>query len=147
MTSSGKAILAGGCFWNLQDRIRKQPGVMSTRVGYTGGGISNPTYDHPEGHAESVEVIYDLEHVDFRTVLEYFFSVHDPTTKDRQGKDVGQRYRSAVFYLDDEQMRIALATIADLDDSGQWDDNIVTEVTAAEQFWQAEDKHQDYLQK
>jgi peptide-methionine (S)-S-oxide reductase len=147
MSSSTKAILAGGCFWNLQERIRSQPGVVSTRVGYTGGGTPNPTYDHPEGHAESVEVVYDPEHVDFRNILEYFFSVHDPTTKDRQAKDVGRRYRSAIFYLDDEQKRIALATISDIDDSSQWHDRIVTEVAAAEQFWEAEPKHQDYLRK
>jgi peptide-methionine (S)-S-oxide reductase len=147
VTNPSKAIVAGGCFWNLQDRIRKQPGIVSTRVGYTGGDIPNATYDNHEGHAESVEVEYDSEHVDFRTVLEYFFSVHDPTTKDRQGKDVGRSYRSAIFHLDDEQKRIALATIADIADSGRWDDKIVTEVTAAEQFWEAEPEHQDYLQK
>ena len=147
MTSPSKAILGGGCFWNLQERIRKQPGVMSTRVGYAGGDTPNPTYDHPEGHAESVEVVYDSEHVDFRKVLEYFFSVHDPTTKDRQGKDVGRRYHSAIFYLDGEQKRIASATIADIDGSNQWHDKIMTEVTAVEHFWEAESEHQDYLQK
>jgi peptide-methionine (S)-S-oxide reductase len=147
MTSPSRAILAGGCFWNLQDRIRKQPGVVSTQAGYTGGDIPNATYDHHEGHAESVEVEYDSERIDFRTVLEYFLSVHDPTTMDRQGKDVGHSYRSAIFYLDDEQKRLALATIADIDDSDQWDDKIVTEVSPAEHFWEAEPEHQDYLQK
>jgi peptide-methionine (S)-S-oxide reductase len=147
MTSPAKAILAGGCFWNLQDRIRNQPGVVSTRVGYTGGDIPNATYDHHEGHAESVEVVYDVGRVDFRTVLQYFFSVHDPTTKDRQGKDIGRSYRSAIFYLDDEQKRIALTTMADIDDSSQWHDKIVTEVSPAQQFWEAEPEHQDYLQK
>ncbi len=147
MTTGNKAILAGGCFWNLQERLRDKEGVVSTRVGYAGGDTPNPTYDQPDGHAESVEVIYDSEHIDFRKVLEYFFNVHDPTTKDRQGKDVGRRYRSAIFYLDDEQKRIALATIADIDSSGQWHDDIVTEVTAAEHFWEGEPEHQDYLQK
>jgi peptide-methionine (S)-S-oxide reductase len=147
MTSPGKAILAGGCFWNLQDRVRNQPGVVSTRVGYTGGDTPNATYDHHEGHAESVEVVYDAERVDFRTVLQYFFSVHDPTTKDRQGKDIGRSYRSAIFFLDDEQKRIALTTIADIDNSSQWHDKIVTEVSPAQRFWEAEPEHQDYLQK
>jgi peptide-methionine (S)-S-oxide reductase len=147
MASPSKAISAGGCFWNLQDRIRNQPGVVSTRVGYTGGDTPNATYDHHEGHAESVEVVYDPEHVDFRTVLQYFYSVHDPTTKDRQGKDVGRSYRSAIFHLDDEQKQIALTTIGEIDNSNQWHDTIVTEVSPAQQFWEAEPEHQDYLQK
>lgn len=147
MTTGNKAILAGGCFWNLQDRIRNQPGVVSTRVGYTGGDTPNATYDHHEGHAETVEVVYDPERVGFRTVLEYFFNVHDPTTKDRQGDDIGRSYRSAIFYLDDEQKRIALTTIADIDNTDQWHDKIVTEVSPAQQFWEAEPEHQDYLQK
>jgi peptide-methionine (S)-S-oxide reductase len=147
MTTGNKAILAGGCFWNLQERLRGKEGVVSTRVGYTGGDIPNATYDHHEGHAESVEVVYDAERVDFRTVVQYFFSVHDPTTKDRQGKDIGRSYRSAIFYLDDEQKRIALTTIADIDNSSQWHDKIVTEVSPAQQFWEAEPEHQDYLQK
>jgi peptide-methionine (S)-S-oxide reductase len=147
MTSGNKAILAGGCFWNLQERLRGKEGVVSTRVGYTGGDTPNATYDHHEGHAESVEIVYAAERVDFRTVLQYFFSVHDPTTKDRQGKDIGRSYRSAIFYLDDEQKRIAMTTIADIDNSGQWHDKIVTEVSPAQQFWEAEPEHQDYLQK
>jgi peptide-methionine (S)-S-oxide reductase len=147
MTTGNKAILAGGCFWNLQERVRDKEGVLSTRVGYAGGDIPNPTYDESDGHAESVEVVYDPERIDFRRVLEYFFSVHDPTTKDRQGKDVGRRYRSAIFYLDDEQKRNALATITDIDQSDQFRDQIVTEVTAVEHFWEAESEHQDYLQK
>jgi methionine-S-sulfoxide reductase len=147
MTTGNKAILAGGCFWNLQERVRDRVGVLTTRAGYAGGDTPNPTYDQPDGHAESVEVEYDAERIDFRRVLEYFFSVHDPTTKDRQGKDVGRRYRSAILYLDDEQKRIALATIADIDQSDQFRDEIVTEVTAVEHFWEAESEHQDYLQK
>jgi peptide-methionine (S)-S-oxide reductase len=147
MTTGNKAILAGGCFWNLQERLRGKEGVVSTRVGYTGGDIPNATYDHHEGHAESIEVVYDAERVDFGTVLQYFFSVHDPTTKDRQGKDIGRSYRSAIFYLDGEQKRIASTTIADIDNSSQWHDKIVTEVSPAQQFWEAEPEHQDYLQK
>jgi peptide-methionine (S)-S-oxide reductase len=147
MTTANKAILAGGCFWNLQERLRGKEGVLSTRVGYAGGDTSNPTYGQLDGHAESLELEYDPERIDFRRVLEYFFNVHDPTTKDRQGKDVGRRYRSAIFYLDDEQKRIALATIADIDQSDQFRDKIVTEVVAAEHFWEAEPEHQDHLQK
>jgi peptide-methionine (S)-S-oxide reductase len=147
MTTGDKAILAGGCFWNLQERVRDKKGVLSTRVGYAGGDTPNPTYDRLDGHAESLKVEYDTERIDFRRVLEYFFSVHDPTTKDRQGKDVGRRYRSAIMYLDDEQKRIALATIADIDQSDQFRDKIVTEVIAAEHFWEAEPEHQDHLQK
>lgn len=147
MTTHSKAIVAGGCFWNLQNRIRDRHGVVSTRVGYAGGDIPHATYRHHEGHAESVELIYDPERIDFRTVLEYFFQSHDPTTKDRQGKDVGRSYRSAIFYLDDEQKRIALATIDDIDHSSRFPGKIVTEVSAAGQFWQAEPEHQDYLKK
>jgi peptide-methionine (S)-S-oxide reductase len=147
MTTGNKAILAGGCFWNLQEKLRDQEGVLSTRVGYAGGDTSNPTYDQPDGHAEAVEVEYDPERIDFRKVLEYFFNAHDPTTKDRQGKDVGRRYRSAICYLDDDQKRIALATIDKIDQSDQFRNKIVTEVTAVQQLWEAEPEHQDYLQK
>jgi methionine-S-sulfoxide reductase len=147
MTTGSKAILAGGCFWNLQERIRDKEGVVSTRVGYTGGETPNATYQHHEGHAESVELTYDPDRIDLGTVLGYFFQIHDPTTKDRQGKDVGRSYRSAIFYLDDEQKRIALATIANIDESDRFRDKIVTEVVPAEHFWEAEPEHQDYLQK
>jgi peptide-methionine (S)-S-oxide reductase len=147
MTGHGKAILAGGCFWNLQDRIRDKQGVLSTRVGYTGGDVPNATYDHHEGHAESVELVYDSERADFRAILGYFFDVHDPTTKDRQGKDIGHSYRSAIFYLDDEQQRVALETIADVDNSDEWPNKVVTEVSPAGRFWEAEPEHQDYLKK
>lgn len=147
MTNSRKAILAGGCFWGMQDLIRSQPGVLSTRVGYTGGHNDQPTYrDHP-GHAEAVEIIYDPAGTDYRALLEFFFRIHDPTTKDRQGNDIGTSYRSAIFYLDDDQKRIALSTIVDVEDSGRWPGKVVTELTPASQFWEAEPEHQDYLQR
>lgn len=147
MTTGNKIFLAGGCFWNLQEKLRDKVGVVSTRVGYAGGGTPNPTYDQPDGHAETVEVAYESERVDFRKILEYFFDAHDPTTKDRQGKDVGRRYRSAIFYLDDEQKQIASATIDEIDKTDQFRNKVVTEVTAVERFWEAEPEHQDYLQK
>ena len=147
MTTEAKAIVAGGCFWNLQDRIRDKRGVLSTRVGYTGGDLPNATYEHHEGHAESVELVYDADDIDYHAVLDYFFHVHDPTTKDRQGKDVGRSYRSAIFYLDDEQQRIAKETIAGIDESSRFAQKVVTEVTPARQFWVAEPEHQDYLRK
>ena len=140
------AILAGGCFWGVQDLIRAQDGVISTRVGYIGGDNDHPTYrDHP-GHAEAVEIVYDPEQTDYRTLLEFFFQIHDPTTENRQGNDVGTSYRSAIFYLDDLQHRIALETIADVEASGLWPGPVVTEVTHAGEFWEAEPEHQDYLQ-
>jgi peptide-methionine (S)-S-oxide reductase len=139
------AILAGGCFWGVQDLIRAHPGVMATRVGYTGGENDNPTYRNHPGHAEAIEITYDPTKIEYRALLEYFFQIHDPTTKNRQGNDVGTSYRSAIFYLDDEQKRIALDTIADVDASGLWPDKVVTEVTPAVDFWEAEPEHQDYL--
>jgi peptide-methionine (S)-S-oxide reductase len=145
MTDYQKAILAGGCFWGVQDLIRKQPGVVSTRVGYTGGQNANPTYGHHPGHAEAVEISYDPAHTDYRTLLEFFFQIHDPSTEDRQGNDVGSSYRSAIFYLDDGQRKTALDTIADVDASGLWPGPAVTEVTPAGDFWEAEPEHQDYL--
>ena len=141
------AILAGGCFWGMQDLIRKQPGVVSTRVGYTGGKNANATYRNHPGHAEAIEIVYDPAQTDYRALLEFFFQIHDPTTKDRQGNDVGSSYRSAIFYVDDEQKRVALDTIADVDASGLWPGKVVTEVTPAVDFWEAEPEHQDYLQK
>ncbi|AKN15563.1 peptide-methionine (S)-S-oxide reductase MsrA [Mycobacterium haemophilum] len=146
MTSTRKAILAGGCFWGMQDLIRRQPGVISTRVGYSGGETPNATYRQHGMHAEAVEIIYDPAVTDYRTLLEFFFQIHDPTTRNRQGNDRGTSYRSAIFYLDDEQMRIALDTIADVDASGLWPGKVVTEVSPAEDFWEAEPEHQDYLQ-
>ena len=124
-------MLAGGCFWGMQDLIRKRPGVSSTRVGYTGGRMHHPTYRNHPGHAEAIEIIYDPAQTDYRALLEFFFQIHDPTTKDRQGNDVGTSYRSAIYYIDDEQKRVALDTIADVDASGLWPGKVVTEVTPA----------------
>jgi len=147
MTTTQKAILAGGCFWGMQDLIRKQPGVISTRVGYSGGDTLNATYRNHGMHAEAVEIIYDSAVTDYRTLLEFFFQIHDPTTKNRQGNDRGPSYRSAIFYLDDEQKRIALDTIADVEASGLWPGKVVTEVSPAGDFWEAEPEHQDYLER
>ena len=147
MTDPQKAILAGGCFWGMQDLIRKQPGVISTRVGYTGGEVPNATYRNHGTHAEAIEIVFDPAVTDYRTMLEFFFQIHDPTTKNRQGNDRGTSYRSAIFYLDDEQKRIALDTIADVDASGLWPGKVVTEVSPAGDFWGAEPEHQDYLEQ
>lgn len=147
MAGYDKAILAGGCFWGMQDLIRRQPGVVSTRVGYSGGDVPNATYRHHGTHAEAVEIVYDPAVTDYRTLLEFFFQIHDPTTKDRQGNDRGASYRSAIFYLNDEQKRIALDTIADVEASGLWPGKVVTEVSPAGDFWEAEPEHQDYLQR
>jgi peptide-methionine (S)-S-oxide reductase len=141
------AILAGGCFWGVQDLIRALPGVVSTRVGYTGGDNEHPTYRNHPGHAEAVEITYDPTKTDYRALLEFFFQIHDPTTRNRQGNDVGSSYRSAIFYLDDDQKRIARDTIADVEASGLWPAAVVTEVTPASDFWEAEPEHQDYLQR
>ena len=139
------AILAGGCFWGMEDLIRRQPGVVSTRVGYTGGRNAHATYRNHPGHAEAVEIVYDPAETDYRALLEFFFQIHDPTTKDRQGNDRGSSYRSAIFYVDDEQKQVALDTIADVDASGLWPGKVVTEVVPASDFWEAEPEHQDYL--
>jgi peptide-methionine (S)-S-oxide reductase len=147
VTSSQKAILAGGCFWGMQDLIRKQPGVLSTRVGYTGGEVPNATYRNHGMHAEAIEIVYDPAVTDYRTMLEFFFQIHNPTTKNQQGNDMGPSYRSAIFYLDDEQKRIALDTIADVEASGLWPGKVVTEVSPAGDFWEAEPEHQDYLER
>jgi len=145
MSEAKTAILAGGCFWGMQDLIRRQPGVISTRCGYTGGQNAHATYRNHPGHAEAVEIVYDPDVTDYRALLEFFFQIHDPTTKDRQGNDVGTSYRSAIFYLDEEQKRIAEDTIADVDASGLWPGKVVTEVSPAGDFWEAEPEHQDYL--
>lgn len=145
MSEPKTAILAGGCFWGMQDLIRRQPGVLATRVGYTGGTNAHPTYRNHPGHAEAVEIVYDPALTDYRTLLEFFFQIHDPSTIARQGNDVGTSYRSAIFYLDDEQRRVALDTIADVDACGLWPGAVVTEVTPAAPFWEAEPEHQDYL--
>ena len=142
-----KAILAGGCFWGMQDLIRRRPGVVSTRVGYTGGTNANATYRNHGSHAEAIEIEFDPAQTSYRDLLEFFFQIHDPTTRNRQGNDVGTSYRSAIFYLDDDQKRIALNTIADVDASGRWPAAVVTEVTPASDFWEAEPEHQDYLQR
>ena len=147
MSEYKSAILAGGCFWGMQDLIRRQPGVISTRVGYTGGQNANATYRNHPGHAEAVEIVYDPAKTDYRALLEFFFQIHDPTTKDRQGNDRGSSYRSAIFYLDDEQRQVALDTIADVEASGLWPGTVVTEVTPAAEFWEAEPEHQDYLMR
>jgi len=141
-----KAILAGGCFWGMQGLIRKLPGVVSTRVGYTGGEVENATYRNHEGHAEAIEITFDPEQISYRDLLEFFFQIHDPTTFNRQGNDIGASYRSAIFYLDDEQRRIAEETIGDVEASGRWPGTVVTEVTPAGAFWEAEPEHQDYLE-
>jgi peptide-methionine (S)-S-oxide reductase len=145
MTSSTeRAVLAGGCFWGMQDLIRKYAGVISTRVGYTGGDVPNATYGT---HAEAIEIIFDPTQISYRKLLEFFFQIHDPTTRNRQGNDIGMSYRSAIFYTTDEQKRIAEDTIADVEASGLWPGKVVTEVTPAGPFWEAEPEHQDYLER
>jgi peptide-methionine (S)-S-oxide reductase len=145
--SSETAILAGGCFWGMQDLIRRLPGVLSTRVGYTGGEVPNATYRNHGTHAEAIEVRFNPAVLSYRKLLEFFFQIHDPTTLDRQGNDIGSSYRSAIFYLSDEQRGIAEKTIADLDASRVWPGKLVTEVSPASDFWEAEPEHQDYLQR
>ncbi|MET9901060.1 peptide-methionine (S)-S-oxide reductase MsrA [Streptomyces sp. NPDC006446] len=142
-----KALLAGGCFWGVQDLIRTFPGVLDTRVGYSGGDVADATYRNHGTHAEAIEITFDPAKTDYRTILEYFFQIHDPTTKNRQGNDIGLSYRSAIFYVDDEQKRVAEETIADVDASGLWPGKVVTEVAPAGPFWEAEPEHQDYLQR
>src|SRR5215207_412739 len=142
-----RAVLAGGCFWGVQDLVRKLPGVISTRVGYTGGGVPDATYRNHEGHAEAIEITFDPERILYRDLLEFFFQIHDPTTRNRQGNDVGTSYRSAIFYTNEEQRRVAEDTIADVDASGLWPSKVVTEVTPVGGFWEAEREHQDNLQR
>ncbi|MEU0782725.1 peptide-methionine (S)-S-oxide reductase MsrA [Streptomyces sp. NPDC006173] len=142
-----KALLAGGCFWGVQELIRTFPGVLGTRVGYSGGDVPNATYRNHGTHAEAIEITFDPTKTDYRTILEYFFQIHDPSTKNRQGNDIGLSYRSAIYYFDDEQKRVAEDTIADVDASGLWPGKVVTEVVPAGPFWEAEPEHQDYLQR
>jgi peptide-methionine (S)-S-oxide reductase len=137
-----RAVLAGGCFWGMQDLIRKMPGVIATRVGYTGGDVPNATYHNHGTHAEAIEITFDPTITSYRALLEY-----DPTTRNRQGNDVGTSYRSAIFYVNDEQKRIAEDTIADVNVSGLWPGKAVTQVAPAGPFWEAEPDHQDYLQR
>ena len=142
-----RSILAGGCFWGMQDLIRKRDGVISTRVGYSGGDVPNATYGRHGTHAEAIEIVFDPGRLSFRELLEFFFQVHDPTTRNRQGNDVGTSYRSAIFTTSDEQRRIAEDTIADVNASGLWPGRVVTEVAPAGPFWAAEPEHQDYLER
>ncbi len=146
-TSTERAVLAGGCFWGMQDLFRRHPGVVSTRVGYAGGDVPNATYRNHGNHAESIEIIFDPDRISYRKILEFFFQIHDPTTRNRQGNDVGASYRSAIFYTSDEQKRIAEDTIADVNASGLWPGKVVTEVAPAGEFWEAEPEHQDYLER
>ncbi len=146
-TMQERAVLAGGCFWGMQDLVRKMPGVISTRVGYSGGDVPNATYRNHGSHAEAIEVIFDPAKLSYRKLLEFFFQVHDPSTKNRQGNDRGASYRSAIYTTSDEQKRVALDTIADVDASGLWPGKVVTEVEPAGPFWQAEPEHQDYLER
>jgi peptide-methionine (S)-S-oxide reductase len=145
--SDERAVLAGGCFWGMQDLIRKLPGVVSTRVGYTGGDIPNATYRNHGNHAEAIEILYDPAATSFRTLLEFFFQIHDPTTLDRQGGDIGASYRSAIFYTSEDQKAVAHDTIADVEASGLWPGKVVTEVVPVSDFWEAEPEHQDYLER
>jgi peptide-methionine (S)-S-oxide reductase len=142
-----RAVLAGGCFWGMQELIRRREGVGSTRVGYAGGDVPNATYRHHGSHAEAIEIHFDPAKLSYRALLELFFQIHDPTTPNRQGNDLGPSYRSAIFYTSEEQRRIAQDTIADVDASGLWPGKVVTEVAAAGPFWEAEPEHQDYLQR
>jgi len=145
--STERAVLAGGCFWGTQHLLRRYPGVVATRVGYTGGDVPNATYRNHGTHAEALEIIFDPARISYRKILEFFFQIHDPTTRNRQGNDVGTSYRSAIFYTSDEQKRIAEGTIADVDASGLWPGKVVTEVAPAGDFWEAEAEHQDYLER
>jgi peptide-methionine (S)-S-oxide reductase len=145
-SSSERAILAGGCFWGMQDLIRKMPGVISTRVGYSGGDVPNATYRNHGTHAEAIEIVFDPSIMSYRSLLEFFFQIHDPTTVNRQGNDRGTSYRSGIYYVTPEQKQIAEDTIADVDASKLWPGKVVTEVAPAGPFWEAEPEHQDYLE-
>lgn len=142
-----RAVLAGGCFWGMQDLIRRMNGVVLTRVGYSGGDVRNATYRNHGTHAEAIEIIFDSEKLSFRQLLEFFFQIHDPTTANRQGNDRGMSYRSAIYYTSDAQRQVALDTIADVDTSGLWPGKVVTELAVVGDFWEAEPEHQDYLER
>lgn len=142
-----RAVLAGGCFWGMQDLIRRYDGVVSTRVGYTGGDVPNATYRNHGSHAEAIEIVFDPSRISYRKLLEFFFQIHDPSTRNRQGNDIGMSYRSAIFYTNAAQKRVAEDTIADVDASGLWPGKVVTELVPAGDFWQAEPEHQDYLER
>ncbi|MCB2099023.1 MAG: peptide-methionine (S)-S-oxide reductase MsrA [Parvularculaceae bacterium] len=151
MTDRDIAILAGGCFWGMEDLYRKLPGVIDTHVGYTGGDLDSPDYKQVKtggtGHAESIRIVYDPSKTSYRTLLEFFFQIHDPTTSDRQGNDIGTQYRSAIFYLNEAQKTEANSVIAEIDASGRWPGKVVTDVVPAGKWWDAEEYHQDYLEK
>lgn len=140
-----RAVLAGGCFWGVQDLFRRYDGVLRTRVGYTGGKTPNATYRNHGNHAEAIEIIFDPARISYRQILEFFFQIHDPTTRNRQGNDIGTSYRSAIFYTSEEQRLVADETIADVEESGLWPGKVVTEIAPATEFWEAEPEHQDYL--
>lgn len=144
---SERAVLAGGCFWGMQQLIRRLPGVLQTRVGYTGGDVPNATYRNHGTHAEGIEILFDPTRISFRALLEFFFQIHDPTTPNRQGNDVGLSYRSAIYYTDEAQKQVALDTIADVNASGLWPGKVVTELEPVSDFWEAEPEHQDYLER
>lgn len=142
-----RAVLAGGCFWGVQELVRQLPGVIGTRVGYSGGDVKNATYRNHGTHAEAIEIIFDPARISYRQLLEFFFQIHDPTTKNRQGNDIGMSYRSAIYYTSPEQEEIAADTIADVEASGLWPGKVVTQVEPVGDFWEAEPEHQDYLQR
>ena len=146
MSQTERAVLAGGCFWGMQDLIRKMPGVKETRVGYTGGDVEDATYRNHGTHAEGIEILFDPAVLSYRGLLEFFFQIHDPSTKNRQGNDKGLSYRSAIYYTSDAQKAVAEDTIRDVDASGLWPGKVVTEVEPAGAFWEAEAEHQDYLE-
>lgn len=145
--STQRAVLAGGCFWGMQDLIRKMDGVISTRVGYTGGDVVNATYRNHGDHAEGIEIVFEDSVISYRKILEFFFQIHDPTTVDRQGNDLGRSYRSAIYYVNEEQREEALRTISDVNASGLWPGKVVTEMAPVGDFWEAEPEHQDYLER
>ncbi|WP_127900837.1 peptide-methionine (S)-S-oxide reductase MsrA [Solirhodobacter olei] len=147
MANTERAILAGGCFWGMQDLLRRKPGVLKTRVGYSGGEVANATYRNHGNHAEVVEILFDPAQISYRDLLEFFFQIHDPTTVNRQGNDMGPSYRSAIYYTSEAQRAEAVETIADVDASGLWPGKVVTEVEPAGDFWEAEPEHQDYLER
>ncbi len=146
-TNTQTAILAGGCFWGMQDLIRKMPGVVATRVGYSGGDVDHATYRNHGSHAEAIEISFDPALLNYRKILEFFFQIHDPSTANRQGNDIGTSYRSAIFYADEQQKAVAEDTIADVNASGLWPGKVVTELAPAGPFWEAEPEHQDYLER
>ena len=147
MSNNERAVLAGGCFWGMEDLIRKLPGIVSTQVGYTGGDVTNATYRNHGTHAEGIEIIFDPAQTTYRQLLEFFFQIHDPSTMNQQGNDRGMSYRSAIYYVDENQKEVAIDTIKDVDASGLWPNKVVTELDPVSEFWDAEPEHQDYLER